>query len=426
MLSDDSFAGPRLTWPDYMVLDKAHNRLLLSDTFGNNRVYAIDLETGIRSQLIDSNAAITLPEPKGIAIDNKKQRALVYDSKAGIVAIDLTTGELSSVVEDLQLRVGVFTSMDMVYDGNNEQDRVLIVAAGVVHQIDLKTGAESIFSSNTTPNDSNLLYTATGLTIDSAKNRLLVTTSNTAQIIAIDLASSEHSIISDNMDTPNNINPLDTPADIAVNGDQAYVIDSGNLSLIRINLADGARSILSDNNMSDKNNTFNRLTTLAVDAANARTLVVDSGRSALLGVDHDSGERDVISGNRSPDSNNPIGNTLDLIIQGGRGLMLNSSTHSILSIDLEDGTRTVFTEPGLVFPVKMVLETIRNRLLVIDYSGVKTVSLADGSVELLSGQNQPVDSPKFDRLTNIALAIDEKNGVVLLDVATGEQVILSQ
>jgi len=421
VLSDDSFAGPRLTWPDYMVLDKAHNRLLLSDTFGNNRVYAIDLETGIRSQLIDSNAAITLPEPKGIAIDNKKQRALVYDSKAridgqnvsGIFAIDLTTGELSSIVEDLQLRVGVFTSMDMVYDDNNEQDRVFIVAAGVVHQIDLKTGTESIFSSNTIPNDSNPLNTATGLTIDPAKNRLLVTTSNTAQIIAIDLANGERSIISDNMDTPNNINPLDTPMDIAVNGDQAYVIDSGNLSLIRINLADGARSILSDNNMSDKNNTFNRLTTLAVDAANARTLVVDSGRSALLSVDHDSGEREVISGNRSPDSNNPIGNTPDLIIQGGRGLMLDSSTHSILSIDLEDGTRTVFTEPGLFFPVNMVLETIRSRLLVIDYSGVKTVSLADGSVELLSGRNQPVDSPKFDRLTDITLDIENNRALVL-------------
>ncbi len=421
VLSDNSFAGPRLTWPDYMVLDKTHNRLLLSDTFGNNRVYAIDLETGIRSHLIDSNAAITLPEPKGVAIDNKKQRALVYDSKAridgqnvsGIFAIDLTTGELSSVVEDLQLRVGVFTSMDMVYDDNNGQDRIFIVTAGVVHQIDLKTGAESIFSSNTIPNDSNPLNTATGLTIDPAKNRLLVTTSNTAQIIAIDLASGERSIISDNMDTPNNINPLDTPVDIAISGDQAYVIDSGNLSLIRINLADGVRSILSDNNMSDKNNTFNRLTTLAADTANARTLVVDSGRSALLSVDHDSGERDVISGNRSPDSNNPIGNTPDLIIEGGRGLMLDTTTNSILSIDLEDGTRTVFSEPGLSFPAKMVLETTRNRLLVTDTWGVKTVSLADGSVGLLSGQNMPVDNPKFDRLTDITLDVENNQALVL-------------
>ncbi len=445
LLSDNSFAGPRYTWPSNIALDKNNDRLLLTDTF-YRRVLAIDLKTGNRDVLlIDQSSPIKLNQPKGIAVDSQKNRALVYDSNArGIFAINFETGALSSVVEDLSLNVNVFSSIDMVYDGGDgtvDQDRVFIVAEDVVYQIDLKTGEESIFSSNTIPNESNPLNKATGLTIDPAKNRLLVTTRDTSQIIAINLENGERSIVSNNLTIPDDLNPLDTPMDIAISGDQAYVVDAGNLSIITVDLmeaANGARSILSSSLKGDENNTFHQLTAVAVDAANAHTLVLDSGRRALFSVDNASGERAVISDNFTPDSANSIIKAAGLIIHGGRGFIADAQKHSILSVDLQSGVRTVFSGPEhpapgnyqMRSPTKMVLDAANNRLLVVANNAIIAVSLADGSRSLLASQYFPTNGPRYKNISDITLDIENKQVLMLdsglqrifaIDLASGER-----
>jgi len=441
LISDVSSAGPKIYRPSNIALDAANKRLFLTEPGGIHALFVIDLMTGMRSLFMPFSPSVKYF--RGIAIDSQNQRALIYDAESNrrIVAIDLVSKELSTLVENLTLSVNRSNPVDMVYDDSNDQERVFIAAAGVIHQIDLKTGEESIFSSNTIPDESNPLNFARGLAIDSAKNRLLVTTSKTAQIMAIDLASGERSIVSDNLTMPNDVNPLDTPGGIAIRGDQAYVVDSGNLSIVSIDLADaanGARSILSDNNVIDENNTFNQLKALAVDTANARTLVVDSGRQALISVDNSSGERTVISDNRKPDSNSPIVIPQDLIIQGGRGLVLEFSTSSILSIDLADGTRTVFSGPGqpdnenqFSRPQKMVLDTAYNRLLVLDANGVMAVSLVDGTRSVLSlNRDVPAGSPGSKWLTDITLDVENNQALVLdktlqrilaIDLVSGER-----
>jgi len=426
LVADDSSTRLGFSRTHNMVLDKANNRLLLTDPGGINNLIAVNLATGARTRLLDFSVDLGLSGIKGIAIDSVNQRALIYDngsSNKRIVAVDLASRAVSPIVEGLSLEVPGFDTMDMVYDGNNDQDRVFIVADGVIHQINLETGVESIFSSDTIPDGINPLNTATGLTIDPAKNRLLVTTGDASQIIAINLlANGERSIVSNNLTIPNGDNPLGTPMDIAISGDQAYVVDAGNLSIIRVDLTDGgngARSILSDNNKIDENNTFDQLTEIVVDTANARTLVLDSGRQSLLSVDNSSGERAIISDNNT-DNVNPIINPAGLIIHGDRGFITDRQNRLILSVDLESGARTVFSGPGqpnasnpFISPTKMVLDAAHSRLLVLDNRRVIAVSIADGARSVLSSRSIPADNLGFEWLTDITLDIKNNQAFIL-------------
>jgi len=433
VLTENSF-----TWSDSIALDKANNRILMADTFGSNRIHAFDLTTGAKSNLWNSSNTLSLGAPKGIAIDTINERALVYDNNAnGIFAITLDAGIATTVVENITLSISTFTSMDMVYDGTNDNNRVLITAGNnTITQIDLTTGVESVFSSNTVPDTINPLSAVTGLTLDTANNRLLVTDSNLDAVLEVDLTDGTRTVISDPL-TPDATNLLSFPRDVGIlPNNQAYVIDSTNDSLTRIDLAGGARAILSDNTVIDADNTFHFLAGLALDLPNARSLVVDRGRQSLISIDNATGARAVISDNLTPDNNNPIDRPEAIILEGGRALITNDN-NSILSVDLNSGARTVFSssdipDPNNRFssPSNMVLDASNNRLLIIDTRGerVMAVSLADGSRTVLTSNTVPDGNHPFSRLSDItidtannrALAVDTNMDVTFaIDLTSG-------
>jgi len=422
LVSDNTFPTQGFSqwvWPDSIALDKENNRILLSDTFGSDRILTVDLDTGARDTLWDSSNTITLPSPKGIVIDKENNRAMVYQS-GQIISIDLDTGIAEVIAQGLSLPVSTFSTMDVVYDGSGSNQRLFVVTnSSSVYQIDLVEGVQSIFSNNSIPNTVNRLVRATGIDMDLANNRLLVTDSGTASLIAIDLTTAERTIVSDPV-TPNTDNLLIAPADVAaLPNNKAYVIDAGSLAFLRINMADGSRTVLSDNTVIDANNTFNVLQAMALDPASNRTLVVDSGRQSLLSVDNTSGDRSVISDMLTPGADNPIVNPRGMVLEGGRGLISEGSSNSILSVDLTSGERSVLSGPGvpdsnnnLANPGKMVLDTINSRLLVIDNDAVMAVSLTNGARTVLSSNTVPNGNHPFIALSDITL--DEANQQALI------------
>lgn len=440
LVTDNTFPSSGFSsfvWPDTIALDKANNRILMADTFGSDRILTIDLDNGERDTLWDNSNTMSLSAPKGIAVDTKNSRALVYQS-GQIIGIALDTGIATVVASDLSLPVSTFSIVDTVYDGSDDNNRLFVVTnSSVVYQIDFATGLQTIFSDNTTPNADNPISRATGISIDQVNSRLLVTDSNSSSVIAVDLTTAERIIVSDSV-TPNADNALISPSDIDVlSGTVAFAVDAGSLALLRINMSNGARTILSDNNTVDDNNTFNTLRAMALDSANSRTLVVDSGRRSLLSVDNTTGDRSIISDIPNSGEENPISNPGGLILQGGRGLISERSTNSILSVDLTTGARTVFSGPGVpddvnpfTDPEKMILDTINNRLLVLDNNSIMAVSVSDGSRTTLSSNTVPDSNHPFFDLSDItfdaanqqALVMDRDMQIALaVDLNTGER-----
>ena len=88
-----------------LAVDAAHHRLLALDS-AKNAVLAVDLETGARTLLSgqdfpESGEALNLVNASDIVVDNQHNRALVLDPVLkAIIAVDLTTGEKSMVVDN--------------------------------------------------------------------------------------------------------------------------------------------------------------------------------------------------------------------------------------------------------------------------------------------------------------------------------------
>jgi len=428
-----SVSGLALTQPDSIALDKANNRILLVETFGTDSIIAVDLDTGERSYFSRNGTPDfnnNLSSPKAITLDVDNNRALVIDiGTDNLIAISLETGSRTVIAENVNIPRSdnardVMT--DMVYD--SVANRVFIIRSdgAAVYAVDLATGELSVFSDNTTPDTVNPLASPTGLTIDNAANRLLVTNSGSDAVIAVDLTTGARTIVSDSA-TPSDLNPLSNPRGIGIGlNNTAYLVDSAHDSLMRVDLTTGARTIISDNSIPDANNTFSRLESITVEEAGNQSLVLDSGRKALIRVDNDTAERVVISDLNTPNEDNPLVSPQALILEGDRGLVLDLSTNSIVNVDLTTGARTIFSGNGipdnthsLLLPSKMVLDSDNSRLLVLDRRGVKAVSLVDGSRTILSGNGIPDSNNPFSSVLNLAdITLDEANNKALVLDAT--------
>lgn len=249
VLSDNTTdpAAP-ISSPQAAALDRANNRLLVSQAGLDPWVIAVDLETGARTVLTRNStvdSGDTFSQINKLVIDPANNRALVLDSILdAVITVNLNDGVRQNISPDTDNSLELPVAIDVNSSGTRAY--VLDTVLQAVVEVDLVSGARTLISSNTT-NPEILFDQANDIALDEINNRVLITDQrNSDGIIAIDLATGARTLIDStaykkDSDFLQGIELFDE-------GRQALVFNGGSLlGLINIDLSSGDRVIRSMN-----------------------------------------------------------------------------------------------------------------------------------------------------------------------------------
>ncbi|MEM8816259.1 MAG: hypothetical protein AAGE85_10545, partial [Pseudomonadota bacterium] len=192
-------SGPDLSFPRDLSIDRANNRLLVTELFPPEAVLAIDLATGDRAYLSAAGSVGGGPPFEGaygLALDAANGRALVVnDGGASVIAVDLLSGNRSILSDD-------------------------------------NTGTGAAFGR------------PTNITIDARNNRALVVETQPPSIVAVDLATGNRTPI---VDEANGAGPFSAPEDVVAEPSTGRLIfvDRSLSSALEIESSSGDRLIIS-------------------------------------------------------------------------------------------------------------------------------------------------------------------------------------
>lgn len=367
-------------------------------------VVAVDLDNGDRTLLkINAGSGVLFSTPQSIALDTSNPanpRALVVDTtNDAVYAINLNTGERSVLSDDdidgfqsggRSVGSGpAFNNLNSILLDNSNPDspRVLVVDSGLdaIIAIDLQSGDRTVISDDEDRTNGDVpVGTGLGFSFpisialdssDSANPRLFVVDSGLDAVIAVDLNTGNRSVLSDDEDESNGNAEvgsgvdLRSPQSIALdnrdpNNLALLVVDSSLDAVVRVDVATGNRTVLSDQRDATNGDAevgtgvgFSSPQSITLDSRdpdNIRALVSDTGLDAIIAVDLDSGDRTVLSDdNDSNDGNAMVGkglglNTpasivLDTSTLSPRILVIDPNFDALFSVNPESGDRLIFS-----------------------------------------------------------------------------------
>jgi hypothetical protein len=239
------------------------------------------------------------------------------------------------------------------------------------------------------------LNTPTDIAVDEANARLLVLDSGRRALIEIDLSSGAQSIISDNS-TPNNLTPFGSPERIAVNakGNTAWIIDTLYENLIAVNLENGIRSELVDMSSTDPGWLIAAARDIALDELDNRALLLSGLGSSvvndtqIVSVDLADGSRSILSDESTPNADNPLGYLFDgmsIIFDDVGYRLLVMQRGEFISVDPLTGSRTIFSQTGIDGAIDATKDNLNNRVLIEN-----RVNTTLYGADLNSGNVQPI------------------------------------
>jgi sugar lactone lactonase YvrE len=231
--------------------------------------------------------------------------------------------------------------------------------------------------------------------------------------------------------------------DVANN--RLLVSDSSQKAIIAVALDTGARTLISDNTVEVGSSTFDFVSPryIALDAANNRILVLD--RSTLAAVNLANGARTILSDD-SNGSGIDLSSQSDLTIDiaGNRALVSDINRKSVIAVDLTTGMRTVFVDSstpvegsdGFYSPFGITIDAQNNRIILVDNwnrtlnaadlttgSRTQLASASGANPFFISGTSSVIYDPKHNR----ALVVEEyRDAIIAVDLVTGARVIFSQ
>lgn len=408
-----SSAETRFTDSASIAVDAANNRAFVTRP-GSLLVIGVDLVTGVRT--VVSSTTIGAGDPlvgaAGIVYDDITNpgtpRLLVSDGGSGapdrIVAIDFATGD-RSVLSSFAGSVGTGAFIDtpgaLKLDVANHSLLVLDAAAGQVVAVNLVTGNRNVFSGDTVQPS---IASTRGLAFVPAGSRVLV--SSNSAIISVDSASQRSTLLSPSvgsgfaMNYPEGlvIEQSGTPASL-------LVADAGTASLTRVNLATGARTIVSSS--ADNVGTGPSITGIVSVVRDTR--LQSAGNSVLA--------------------------------------IVGDPNYSLVSIDLVTGNRMWLTDlnwesvgvagvPAVTYPRNLRLDAANNRVYFTDTAGPNTEALYAINFQDLTRSTVTSATrgagPLFDRASAFVLDLaaqparalieDEgPGGILSVDLATGDR-----
>jgi hypothetical protein len=258
---------------------------------------------------------------------------------------------------------------------------------------------------------------------DSLNERLLVVDQGFRGVVSIDLRTDEATLLS-----PEDAGtPFIEPQRIVLSAarERAWVIDEGYEDLIEIDLATGARSLLTG-----PGDPIPEARNMAVDEARDRILVLrtifstNNDDTQIYAVDMATGARTVLSDNETPDTENPFNFATAIVFdEAGDQLLVLQRSSSALTVDPDLGTRSVFVDDSGGNVVSAVNDPVAARALLADRfsSMIKELPLVGGEIESLWSTGGTPAQIALDRLNN-RLLVDSLGGddIVAIDLDTGE------
>lgn len=277
------------------------------------------------------------------------------------------------------------------------------------------------------------------IAVDDARSRILVLDSQLRALIEINLITSEHTIISDNV-TPNDLTPFANPQRIAVSalGDKAWIIDRGYEDLIVVDLATGSRSLLVDTTSTGASESLVDARDIALDEISNHALLLVGGLNSavndtrVISVDLADGGRSILSDGSIPNPDNPLGRLFDgmsVVFDSVGFRLLVMQRGGLRSVDPLTGQRSVFSDAGIDGAVDATLDLINNRVLVVNRvnSTLYGADLNSGSVQSIWSVHIGGDPQRiaFDPLNNRTLVLYKfRNEIFATDMITGESSIV--
>jgi sugar lactone lactonase YvrE len=396
-----------------LAVDTAQGRVVAADTSAGV-LLSIDLASGLRTVIANATTPLIsmafdkLVAPSSVTLEAGGTHALVLDrSNSAILRVNLATGARTVVsgrgFPDSQNDFGN-NAMAMSVDLANGRAYVLGRFPDAVYRVDLTTGVRTVLSDATTPNAADMFPNAIAMALDSVRGRLLVGDQGgpgpgeNHAIYTVDLATGARGILSSNT-VPNANNPLSFVGGFGIDGDRALVLQPFSSSILAVDLVTvpGNRTVFSSPAVPNGTNELEHVRAIAVDAANGRALVADFGTRSLVAVRLTDGARTLVSPNEPADigarQRYSTGVALDLNANRIYVTDPADESRSLLAVDLATGDRTLVSSstepfgPSWFFPNAVAIDEPNNRFLVADLTApaVYAVAFDTGARSVLSG-----------------------------------------
>ncbi|MEH6448430.1 MAG: hypothetical protein V7765_07155 [Oleispira sp.] len=414
-----------------MQYDRANNRMIVLDTQDKlSTIKEVNLTSGARS--IISQDAITAPEGTlsnmlyDLALDAASNTLYIGDGQKGIVEMNLTNGNRTVLSTP-----GV---LSLLFDAAN--NRLLATTYSAVISVDVTTGVVTTLANNgIASGTSNVSLSGLyGIAYDGANNRIFVSTRNAKQIIKIDLADGTRTLVSDN--TYVSDVAFSSPKNMAYDAVNERVLVS-DFALIGVDVNTGIRTKIDDS--------FGGIYSLGFDAAKNHVYAVKRGQS-LVKFDVGNGTSEIISDSSMAigSSDTEFGDTQGMVLNLAAGVayITDWSASSVIEVNLATGARTTIADNStadvdntFISPVALVLDDANNRFLVLDSGrgSVIEVDNLNSTRRVISSAQVPNRVNAFreakdmvlDTANNRVLVLDTGlEAVVAVDLDTGARTIM--
>lgn len=273
---------------------------------------------------------------------------------------------------------------------------------------------------------------------DIANLRLLVVDQSLRALIAIDLASGQTTVLSDE-NTPDTANLFISPVKLVVNssGSTAWLLDGGYEDIIQVDLATGLRTRLIDTANAGSPIPLSDAIDLVLDEINGRLLLANDEEETtqIVSLDLSSGARTVMSGANIPNRDTPFGvpKSLALDTISYRLLVLQRNTYdpartgnAMLAVDPTTGQREVILDDSIVinFPIDTDVDVDGGRLLILSKSSraeILAFDLATHELVTLFQTDSYSKQIARDPLQNRLLVLrSNTSSIYAIDMTTGE------
>ncbi len=317
-------SGPDLPAVNDIALDAA-GRIWAVTT---NKLFSIDLATGVRAELQGSGDSFQIGDALGL--DLLQNRAIIAKSSGDIIEMNLTTGVRSVLVAE---------NDPVVWAGGLclEGDNAFIAWDDVIEQANLVTGVRNILSSTSSVGSGPSLNNAEAILCLPSVQRFLVAVNNA--VLGVDGATGDRITISGN---GTGAGPEFTGAvALVTSGNDAYLL-TRNQGLFHIDLTTGDRSRVGD--LSVGTGPLPSSGDVTVDPATGTVYLLEDGGGPITALDPATGVRTEIAGTDADRITADPAGTFVYFIDGDElwALHTGSGVQSVVS-DAVRGSGPAFT-----------------------------------------------------------------------------------
>ncbi|MCZ0951752.1 MAG: hypothetical protein OXJ56_04140 [Rhodospirillaceae bacterium] len=438
-------------------MDDVRNRVVAVDRHGGS-IVSIDLADGLRevvsgplpgggedlsetvARVLFSGTGEQIAEPVALALDGANNLAYVLDEdERALFKVDLTSGEQSMLFKKgFGGRVAFNPGNGTVVLTDREDHGFRVIV------FDPLTNTRSVIFDAGIGNGPGI-PPAEGLAIDADLNRAILVDGNSDHLYAVSLWTGSMSVISRPANEAGAFNGF--MWDIVMQDGTAYVVDISLGSVVKVDLATGQRTTLSDASVVSggaigDGRALELPRAIAYDSWYDRLVVADDVMDALIGIDPDSGDRTLLT-------HAGIGTGDSLVSPSG--LAMTRDPIRLFAVDSQTGTgvefdpntgdrRRIFRADngGNTFggvPVTLAVDSTRNLLYYGDSSAdaVYSVNVAGGEPVVVSDASHgsgphfgAISDIELDPSRGVAYVLDlELDALLEVDLKTGDRRVVS-